>query len=380
MTTETLAKKEEGAVIAWQEGKITVTASDVRKYLCPKATDPEIVMFLKTCQSFALNPWVHEAYLVKYKEGEPAAIIIAAEAYLKASETCSEFDGLEAGIILRDSTGKLEFREGAFVADGEEKNLAGGYARVYRKDRQRPFYTAVNIKECQKYTKEGKPTRFWREMPATMVRKVALSRALREAFPTRLGGIYSTAEYEEIPEGRVPPAYEKLNGEKNWKRFWPKVKSELGLTIEQARELLQVGSIKKDLIDAGWSMESIWEALVAALQKQKATEPEPEQIIEGKTDEIITQEEDLFGEREEEAGVAAPAEAETEQPTGAAAPAKPKSDPSSIKTINDLLKACNQDFKMQPKDIYKELGYKSQTDITELPSECYKRIAAVREL
>jgi hypothetical protein len=59
----------------------------------------------------------------------------------------------------------------------------------------------------------------------------------------------------EMPEGKVPPAFEK-NGANDWKKFWARVKSELGLTAEQARELLHVDSIKEELVDAGWSMEN----------------------------------------------------------------------------------------------------------------------------
>ncbi len=119
--------------------------------------------------------------------------------------------------------------------------------------------------------------------------------------------------------------------------------------------------------------------------KIRSDEPEPEQIVDVGTGEIISQEEELFGEGEE-AGAAAPVEArvaeqtnndERQRATGAA-PTKPKRDPKTIRTINDLLKACNQDFKLQPKDVYKELGYKSQSDISEKPAECYIRIAAVR--
>jgi len=271
MTTQTKEIATQAkAVIAWQEGKITVSFNDVKKYLCPKATEPEIVMFLKTCQSFGLNPWVHEAYLIKYKEDEPAAIIIAMEAYLKASETCDEYDGHEAGIILRDGTGKLEFREGAFVADGEEGRLAGGWAKVYRKDRQKDFYAAVNIKEYQKYTREGKPTRFWREMPATMVRKVALSRALREAFPSRLGGMVTTAEYEEFQEGHLPPAYER-NGETYWKKWWARQK-EKGLSEDDVRGILNVSSLKDEWIGAGRTLEEAEEIIAASLPLHKQAE------------------------------------------------------------------------------------------------------------
>jgi len=340
-TKDISATQQEKAVIVWQEGEITVSFSDVKKYLCPKATEPEIVMFLKTCQAFGLNPWVHEAYLIKYKADEPAAIIISTEAYQKGAETCKEFDGYEAGIILRDGADKLEFREGAFAANGEANNLAGGWARVFRKDRQKPFYVAVNIKECQKYTREGNPNRFWREMPGTMVRKVALSRALREAFPTRLGGIVTNVEVETdgFPTGELPPAYERSDGEINWRKFWAKVKSELSLTTEQARELLQVESIKEELIDAGWSMEKIWDELIQHLQAENQSNAEKEQTVEGT--------------------------------------AKPRRDPATINSFGDLYQACREDFGLNSRQaVWEKLDVNSQVDIVETPKECYERIAA----
>jgi len=262
--------RQEKAVVVWQQREITVTFSDVKKYLCQKATDQEIVLFLKTCQGLGLNPWVREIYMVKYKEDEPAAIIIATEAYLKSAETCPEFDGHEAGIVLKDTAGKLEFREGAFLLDEEENRLAGGWAKVYRKDRARPFYVAVNIRECEKYTREGRPTRFWREMPATMVRKVALSRALREAFPTRLGGFYTTTEYEEVSEGELPPAYEK-NGEPDWKKWWARQK-EKGLSVDDVHDILGVSSLKEDWIGTSRTLEEAEEIITACLPLCKQAE------------------------------------------------------------------------------------------------------------
>jgi hypothetical protein len=192
-------------------------------------------------------------------------------------------------VVLKDSTGKLEFREGSLIVEEEESKLVGGWAKVYRKDRARPFYVAVNIKECQKYTREGKPTRFWREMPATMVRKVALSRALREAFPSRLGGMLTEAEYEEIPE-ELPPALEK-GGKPDWKKFWAKVKSDLGLTTEEARQLLGVDSIKEELIDAGWTMERIWDDLTLALQQAQTPTIDDLKRVREKVNEAIARRE-----------------------------------------------------------------------------------------
>jgi hypothetical protein len=67
-----------------------------------------------------------------------------------------------------------------------------------------------------------------------------------------------------------------------------------------------------------------------------------------------------------------------QKPTGAIAPAEPKRDPETIRSINDLLRACHEDFKMQPKEVYAELNVSSANEITELPSDCYRKIAAVR--
>jgi len=55
----------------------------------------------------------------------------------------------------------------------------------------------------------------------------------------------------------------------------------------------------------------------------------------------------------------------------------PKRDPKSIKTINDLMTACHDDFKLQPKSVLKELGIASRSEITQLPSDCYRQIAVV---
>jgi len=74
-------QKEEKAIVqvGAEERKITITFNDVKKYLCPKASDAEIGLFLKICQAEGLNPFAREVYLVKYKEDQPAAIIIATE-------------------------------------------------------------------------------------------------------------------------------------------------------------------------------------------------------------------------------------------------------------------------------------------------------------
>ena len=170
MTTDTKAKgpkteriTTQKALVKWKGEQIIVTFNDVKNLICRLATDQEAVMFLKTCSSLSLNPFANEVYLIKYTDKDKAATVISIGSYLKAAETNKDYKGNEAGIILKDSGGKLEYREGAFLLDDERGKLVGGWAKVYRKNRDRPTYMAVNKTECVRYTREGKPTQFWTE-------------------------------------------------------------------------------------------------------------------------------------------------------------------------------------------------------------------------
>jgi hypothetical protein len=58
-------------------------------------------------------------------------------------------------------------------------------------------------------------------------------------------------------------------------------------------------------------------------------------------------------------------------------PAKPKRDPESIRDVSALLKACHDDFKLQPRQVYAELNVSGPMEITN-PAEAYRTIAAVR--
>jgi len=267
------------AVIPWKGEPLTITREDVKRFICPLATDQEVAIFLKTCQSLQLNPFANECFLIKYNTSEKAAFVIAIDSYLKAAETNSQYDGCEAGIILKNGASKPELREGAFLLDDEKARLAGGWAKIYRKDRAHPTYVAVNKTECIKVTREGKPTQFWSEPKQPwMLRKVALKRGMVEAFPSLFAGTLASAEITSDIEGELPAAFED-NGQPDWPKFWTKVQFELGVNDKEAHKLLGVSSTK-ELLEQGKSMEDIWLLLVAKVQESRATEAWPQPIDE----------------------------------------------------------------------------------------------------
>lgn len=270
------AATQEKAVVKWKGEQITVSFDDVKSLICPLATDQETAVFLRTCQSLNLNPFANEIYLIKYSERDKAARVIAIESYLKAAETNDNYNGHDAGILLRDSGGKLESREGSFLLPDEADKLVGGWARVYRKDREKPFYMAVNKAECLRYTRDGKLTQFWtKEKQPLMLRKTALKRALVEAFPSLFAGTISSVDAEalseemlpkpkgEMSEGEVPPAYE-INGEPYWKKWWAKQKDK-GLSEEDVHDILGITSVREDWLGTGRVLEEADEVINNAL-------------------------------------------------------------------------------------------------------------------
>lgn len=169
---------------------MTVSFDDVRNFICQKATDAECKIFLETCKQYRLNPFTKEAYLIHYdnnSEETPSTIVLGKNCYMQMAERHPAFDGFEAGIIVFDkSAGDHQKREGTIVYDDED--LLGGWAKVYRKDRTRPSYEEVKLTEYD----TGKS--LWKCKKATMIRKVALVHALREAFPSTFGALYDESE------------------------------------------------------------------------------------------------------------------------------------------------------------------------------------------
>ena len=279
-----MAEKKEAAeeritAVTIGEGakRVKITCSDVRDYLCPNASLPEIGLFLATCKSQGLNPFAKEVYLVKMDDRSAASIIVSIDAYLKAAEKDDQYNGHEAGIILAGVGDQpLEFRQGEFLTAEERKLLIGGWAKVYRKDREKPFYAAVALDGYRRYKRDGQPTEFWSERKcATMIRKTALKRALFEAFPSHFSGnVVTEAEFEEVPEGTIQPTFEK-NGEIDWAKFHGRMKDELGLSPDEGRALLGVAHLH-DLLAQGKTVDDIWLMLVQKRQetgKDKAEIP-----------------------------------------------------------------------------------------------------------
>lgn len=170
--------------------KVELSIALTQTYFCKKASPAEAFVFNNWCAHVGLDPWRRECYLIKYGD-EPATQVVAADVYKKRAERNPRYQGRKSGVIVIDANCELVDRIGAFVLDDD--TIVGGWCKVYVKDYVEPIEARVNFREYCKM-KDGKPQAQWRERPATMIEKVAVVHALRDAFPNDLGSMYVAEE------------------------------------------------------------------------------------------------------------------------------------------------------------------------------------------
>lgn len=173
--------------------EVKLSPAMVRKYLVNgngKVTDQEVVMFMQLCRYQKLNPFLKEAYLVKFGN-QAASIITSKEAFMKRAENNKHYKGFKAGIVVARGE-EMKHLDGAIKMPKDE--LIGAWAEVYRDDRDEPSHVEISLEEFSK----GQAT--WKQMPMNMIRKTALVNALREAFPENLGSLYTEDDKQPIQE------------------------------------------------------------------------------------------------------------------------------------------------------------------------------------
>jgi len=275
MVTESkLITKVEATVIRGRpkDAPLVLTMDRVRREICrePSLTDLEIIDFLNVCQAEQLDPLRKEILLIKIP-GQPAYYVITVLSYLKIAENNAAYKGHQAGVVGKTKDGASVYHEGELIDEAE--TLTGGWARVWRADRDKPIYSAVNLREYIKRTQDGQITDFWDDRPAAMIRKIALSKALREAFPNRFGMSVTDAEFEVVnssasrsEEFTLPEPFMKDN-EVEWSKVYARLK-EMGLGHDEACQLLKIKSIKQDWMDKGQTIGDFIDTVAEALMKR----------------------------------------------------------------------------------------------------------------
>lgn len=168
---------------------ITVTADDVRNLICPSADQKEVSLFLQLCKSQRLNPFVKDAYLVKYGSN-PAQMITNYQVFNRRACRNENYAGIENGVVVLRN-GEIVHKDGSAVYKAAGETLLGGWAKVYFKDNRKPAYAEVALDDYS----TGKSN--WSKMPGVMIEKCAKAAAWRLAFPDDFQGMYVSEEMQQ---------------------------------------------------------------------------------------------------------------------------------------------------------------------------------------
>ncbi len=179
--------------------QVKLSFATIKKFLVhghPEwVTDQELVFFMGVCKSRALNPFAKDCYLLKFSQGEGAAIITAIDYFRKRAKVQKDCKGWGAGIIVERNK-EIVYSNGLML---DSDTLLGGWFEAQPEGWEKPYKKEVNLKGYIKKKKDGSVTKFWsKDNQPSQIAKVAESQGLRTVWPDEFQQLYTP---EEIGEG-----------------------------------------------------------------------------------------------------------------------------------------------------------------------------------
>ena len=171
----------------WNEDK---NIEEIKKSFAKDLTGLEFGIFVNMGKATGLNPFLREIWAVKFGSN-PAQIFIGRDGYRKSAQSNKSYDYHYVEAVY--SNDHFEANDGVYSHKFNLKDrgeLVGAFCNVKRKDSSRPISVFVELREYD--LKQS----IWKTKPATMIKKVAESQALRMAFQDLFAGTYEENEID----------------------------------------------------------------------------------------------------------------------------------------------------------------------------------------
>lgn len=167
----------------------------IRANFSTGATKSEFEVLMAIAKARKLNPLLKQVYFVKRKDKKLNKDVWSVQVSI---------DGLRA---IAERTGAYDGQDEPEFEYNDAKEIILARVKVYKKGVSRPFVGVARWDEYVQKSYEGNPTKFWADMPYTMLGKCAEALAIRKAFPEDSGGLYVA---EEMMQAETTPTERQL--------------------------------------------------------------------------------------------------------------------------------------------------------------------------
>ena len=166
-----------------------------KQFFPQNATKEEMVYCMSIAKNMGLNPILKEIFFIPRKSKingqwiDKIEPMLGRDSYIKVAHSTGLFAGIET---------TSEIKEIPKLINGGWTSFSDLVAtsKVWKKGIEKPFVVTVAYNEYVQITRDGTVTKFWKEKPDTMLKKVAESQALRKAFS--INGVYSIEEVNDV--------------------------------------------------------------------------------------------------------------------------------------------------------------------------------------